>query len=63
MKDIGKFWVISSILLPFGTFFIYLAYFVVILVYFSRFGMLHKEKSGNHALWLTNHENQNVNNG
>jgi hypothetical protein len=36
-----------SILLPFGLFSIYLLYFVVILYIFSRFGMLHQEKSGN----------------
>jgi hypothetical protein len=38
---------ISSILLPFGVIYVHLVYFVVILVSFSRFGMLHQEKSGN----------------
>jgi hypothetical protein len=47
MKDVGKlyghlvyFTAIWYILWPFGT-------FLVILVYFSRFGMLYQEKSGN----------------
>jgi hypothetical protein len=47
MKDVGKFYshlvhfsAISYILWPFGI-------FVVILVYFSRFGILYEEKSGN----------------
>jgi hypothetical protein len=34
---------ISSILLLFGIFYGHLVYFVVILVHFSRFGMLHQE--------------------
>jgi hypothetical protein len=38
---------IWSILLPLGTFYRHLVYFVAILVYFSRFGMLYQEKSGN----------------
>jgi hypothetical protein len=49
MKDVGRlyghlvrFTDIPCILLPFGI-------FVVILVYFSRFGMLYQEKSGNPA--------------
>jgi hypothetical protein len=35
---------ISSILLPFGSFYghLHIIYFVVILVYFSRFGMLYQ---------------------
>jgi hypothetical protein len=40
---------ISSILLPFGVIYVHWVYFVVILVSFSRFGMLHIEKSGNPA--------------
>jgi hypothetical protein len=59
--DLGKFWnvlqrkmlvnfmAIRAILLPFRTYYLngHLVYFVVILVYFSRFGMLYQEKSGN----------------
>jgi hypothetical protein len=33
-----------------GLFYCHLVYFVVILVYFSRFGTLYQEKSGNSAL-------------
>jgi hypothetical protein len=36
----------SSIFLPFGIFHGRLIYFVVILVYFSLFGMMHQVKSG-----------------
>jgi predicted metal-dependent peptidase len=38
---------IWSILQPFRIFYGHLVYFVVILVYFSRFGMLKEDKSGN----------------
>jgi hypothetical protein len=38
------------ILLPFHMFYGHLEYFVVILVYFSIFGLLYQEKSGNPAL-------------
>jgi hypothetical protein len=34
---------------PFGLFYCHLVYCMVILVYFSRFGMLYQEKSGNPA--------------
>jgi hypothetical protein len=56
---LGKFWSVLqrkmlvnfmamwSILLPFGIFCGHLVCFVVILVYFSSFGMLWQEKSGN----------------
>jgi hypothetical protein len=37
----------QSIFLPFGIFYGQLVYFVVILAYFSRFGILYKEKSSN----------------
>jgi hypothetical protein len=47
IKYVGKFMDVSSILLPFGIFCGHLVYFVVILVYFSHFGMLYQEKSGN----------------
>jgi hypothetical protein len=40
---------IRSNLLPFRVFYLHLPYFVVILVYFSRFGKLFKEKSGKPA--------------
>jgi hypothetical protein len=40
---------ISYILLPSGTFYGHLVYFVALLVYFFRFGILHQEKSGNPA--------------
>jgi hypothetical protein len=40
MKDNGKFRI----------FYGHLLYFVVILVYFPRFGMLYQEKSGNPAI-------------
>jgi hypothetical protein len=39
--------VIWSISLPFEIFHGHLVYFVAILVYFSNFGMLYQEKSGN----------------
>jgi hypothetical protein len=42
--------VILSILLPFGIFYGYLLYFVVILVYVSRFDTLNQEQSGNPAI-------------
>jgi hypothetical protein len=57
--NLGKFWsvlqwkllvnfvAIRSILLPFRIFYGLLVYFVVILAYFSRFGMLYQDKSGN----------------
>jgi hypothetical protein len=38
---------IWSILLPLGKIYGHLVYFVVILVYFSRFGLLYQDKSGN----------------
>jgi hypothetical protein len=38
---------ISSILLSFGIFYGHLVYFMVILVYFPRFGLFYLEKSGN----------------
>jgi hypothetical protein len=38
-------WSIYALL--FGIFYVHLVYFVVILVYFSRFGILLQEKSGN----------------
>jgi hypothetical protein len=41
---------IRSILLLFGILYGNLVYFVVILVYFSRFEMLYQEKSGNPKL-------------
>jgi hypothetical protein len=58
--NLGRFWrvlkwkimvnliAIGSILLPFGLFYCHLVYFMVIwYTYFSRFGMLYQEKSGN----------------
>jgi hypothetical protein len=56
MKDICKFYehcayfiAIWYILWSFGIFYGHLVYFVAFLVHFSRFGMLHQEKSGNPA--------------
>jgi hypothetical protein len=53
-KMLGHLIYFTAILWPFGIFCSHLVYFVVILVhfvvilvYFSRFGLLHKEKSGN----------------
>jgi hypothetical protein len=40
MKYVGKFMAIWSILQPFRILYGHLVYFVVILVYISRFGML-----------------------
>jgi hypothetical protein len=45
MEDVCIFTAILSILWPFGIFRGHL-------VYFSRFGMLHRDKSGNHARLL-----------
>jgi hypothetical protein len=57
--NLGKFWsvlqwkrlvnfmAIWSILLPLCLCYGHFVYFVVILAYFSRFGMLYQEKSGN----------------
>jgi hypothetical protein len=41
---------IRAVLLPFNVFYGHLVYFVVILVHFSRLGMMYQEKSGNLAL-------------
>jgi hypothetical protein len=41
MEDVGKFYGISSILLPFGIFYGHLVNFVVILVYFMPFGIFY----------------------
>jgi hypothetical protein len=46
-KMLVNFMAIRSISLPFGIFYAPLIYFVAILVYFSHFGMLYQEKSGN----------------
>jgi hypothetical protein len=46
---------IWPILMPFGIFCGHLAYFVVIWYIFSRFGMLHHEKSGNPDVGVDNH--------
>jgi hypothetical protein len=46
-KILENFLSIWSILLPFRVFYSHLVYFVVILVYFSSFGMSYLEKSGN----------------
>jgi hypothetical protein len=52
MKGVSKFYGHSVFLLPFRICFALLVYFVVILVYSSRFGMLYQEKSGNPG-WAT----------
>jgi hypothetical protein len=46
-KMLVKFMDISTVLLPFCICHGHLDYFVVILVYFSRFGMLYQEKYSN----------------
>jgi hypothetical protein len=48
-KMLVYFIAIWSILRPFGIYCGHLVHFKVSLVYFSRFGMLHQEKSGNPA--------------
>jgi hypothetical protein len=50
LKMLVNFMSILSILLPFCVFCGILLHFVVILVYFPRFGMLHHEKCDNPAL-------------
>jgi hypothetical protein len=50
MEDVVHFMASWSILLPFGTVCGLLIYFAIYLVYFSGFGMLYQEKSGNPAV-------------
>jgi hypothetical protein len=50
IKDVGKFYDHLVISLPFCIFYGHFEYFVVVLVYFYSFGMLHREKSGNPEL-------------
>jgi hypothetical protein len=46
--DLGKFWKML-VYFTVGIFYGHLVYFMAIRLYFSRFGMLHQEKSGNHV--------------
>jgi hypothetical protein len=47
VENVGISYVHLVFLRPFGTFYGNLVYFVYSLVFFSRFGMLYQEKSGN----------------
>jgi hypothetical protein len=47
MVDVGIFMVILSTLQPNGIFYVHLVHFLGHSVYFSRFGMFYREKSGN----------------
>jgi hypothetical protein len=50
MKDVGKLFCHLVYFTAVYTFYGYLVYFGVILVYIFRFGMLYREKSGNPEL-------------